>query len=153
MEMSNGFIADFKIWRRIGRITEGLLLKVANQVDIIEPVAKFTAALEAKDGIRNIYNVGLEDWLPAEHDQYDLIWNQWCVGHLTDEQLVQYLERCKKVLNPDGGIIVVKENLSTIGVDEFDSTDSSVTRLVHPLRGGGSPIPWLFALPSFGCGS
>ncbi|KAI0126296.1 alpha-N-methyltransferase NTM1 [Xylariales sp. AK1849] len=112
----------------IGRVTEGLLLKVSEVVDVVEPVAKFTASLQGKDGVRDVFNIGLEDWIPNADDQYDLFWTQWCVGHLTDEQLVQYLERCKKVLNPDGGVIVIKENLSNVDRDMFDTTDSSVTR-------------------------
>ncbi|RSL73615.1 hypothetical protein CEP53_000711 [Fusarium sp. AF-6] len=113
---------------RIGRITKGLLLHVADQVDVIEPVAKFTVALEGKSGVGDIFNVGLEGWQPTQGVLYDLIWTQWCVGHLDDKSLVEYLERCKDVLNPDGGIIVVKENLSTWGADKFDETDGSVTR-------------------------
>ncbi|KAK4039795.1 alpha-N-methyltransferase NTM1 [Parachaetomium inaequale] len=114
----------------IGRVTEGLLLDgIAQEVDVIEPIAKFTAALQAKLGVRSIFNMGLEDWQPSEEGvQYDLIWIQWCVGHLTDTQLVQFLERCKATLNPDGGVIVVKENNATVGQDEFDDVDSSVTR-------------------------
>lgn len=112
----------------IGRITEGLLLDIAEEVDIVEPVAKFTQGLKDKTGVRNVFNVGLQDWTPTEGVSYDVIWNQWCVGHLKDEQLVQYLERCKTTLTPDTGLIVVKENMSSAGVDLFDDQDSSVTR-------------------------
>ncbi|KAH6645489.1 alpha-N-methyltransferase NTM1 [Truncatella angustata] len=112
----------------IGRVTEGLLLKVAKQVDIIEPVIKFTDGLQHKPGIRAIHNIGLDDWIPTKDDSYDLVWIQWCVGHLTDPQLVQHLERCKAALNPDGGVIVVKENINSIDEDFFDETDSSVIR-------------------------
>lgn len=101
---------------------------MADRVDVIEPVAKFTAELEGKPGVGDIFNVGLEGWQPAQGVLYDLIWTQWCVGHLDDKSLVEYLERCRNVLNPDGGIIVVKENLSTWGADKFDETDGSVTR-------------------------
>ncbi|KAH7116616.1 alpha-N-methyltransferase NTM1, partial [Dactylonectria estremocensis] len=73
-------------------------------------------------------NVGLEGWQPTLGGSYDLIWTQWCVGHLDDKSLVQYLEKCKTVLNSDGGIIIIKENLSTWGVDKFDKLDGSVTR-------------------------
>ncbi|KAF4467171.1 duf858 domain-containing protein [Fusarium albosuccineum] len=111
----------------IGRVTEGLLLQVAEQVDVIEPVAKFTAVLEGKAGVGSIFNVGLEGWSPEEGVKYDLIWMQWCVGHLPDGLLVQYFERCKAALNPEG-VIVIKENLSTSNIDEFDNVDSSVTR-------------------------
>ncbi|KAH6850708.1 alpha-N-methyltransferase NTM1 [Chaetomium sp. MPI-CAGE-AT-0009] len=113
----------------IGRVTEGLLLDgIAQNVDVIEPIAKFTAKLQGKPGVRSIFNMGLEDWRPSEGVQYDLIWVQWCAGHLTDEQLVQFLERCKSTLNPDGGVIVFKENNSTAGQDMFDDVDSAVTR-------------------------
>ncbi|ROW12741.1 hypothetical protein VMCG_00668 [Cytospora schulzeri] len=112
----------------IGRITEGLLLSVAEEVDVVEPIAKFTEELSKKSGVREVYNVGLEEWQPGEDVRYDIIWNQWCVGHLTDEQLVQYLKTCTTVLTPGDGLIVVKENTSTSGLDLFDDQDSSVTR-------------------------
>jgi protein N-terminal methyltransferase len=103
------------------------LLDVADEVDIIEPVVKFTTTLRGKPGVRNVFCTGLEEWHPVEGTRYGLIWTQWCVGHLTDAQLVGYLERCKDALEPDG-VIVVKENLSTSASDLFDDRDSSVTR-------------------------
>jgi protein N-terminal methyltransferase len=97
----------------------------------VEPIAKFSDNLKGKDGIGKIFNVGLEDWSPQEsgESKYDVIWNQWCLGHLTDAQLTTYLEKCQKVLSGDG-LIIVKENLSTSGADVFDEVDSSVTRYV-----------------------
>lgn len=110
-----------------------MLLQIAQYVDVIEPVSKFTEGLKGKSGVRTIFNVGLEDWEPVEGVQYDLIWTQWCLGHLTDDQLVQYLKLCKSVLKPDDGLIVIKENISINDTDNFDETDSSVTRLVRTL--------------------
>ncbi len=97
----------------------------------MEPIAKFSDNLKDKDAIGKIFNVGLEDWSPQEsgESKYDLIWNQWCLGHLTDAQLTTYLEKCQMALKEDG-LIVVKENLSTSMVDVFDEVDSSVTRSV-----------------------
>lgn len=69
--------------------------------------------------------MGLESWEPTV--EYDLIWNQWCLGHLTDEQLLIYLQKCGRVLK-EGGFVVVKENMSSMGEDVFDEVDSSVTR-------------------------
>ena len=94
-------------------------------------MAKFTEGLKTNAGVRNIFNVGLESWKPNEGDQYDLIWTQWCVGYLNDEQLVSYLQRCKEILTPKTGVIVVKENISTDNNDIWDETDSSWTRRVH----------------------
>ncbi|KND86122.1 Alpha N-terminal protein methyltransferase 1 [Tolypocladium ophioglossoides CBS 100239] len=82
------------------------------------------AHIQGKPSVRNIFNVGLEEWQPLEGVEYDLIWRQWCLGHLTDEQVVQYLELCKTVLRLNSGIIVI----NTSGIDLFDHTDSSVTR-------------------------
>uniref|UniRef100_A0A093VI35 Alpha N-terminal protein methyltransferase 1 n=1 Tax=Talaromyces marneffei PM1 TaxID=1077442 RepID=A0A093VI35_TALMA len=139
----------------IGRITEGFLRNVCETVDVVEPVAKFaeviqngplirrkkTTATTTTDGttegeegvIENIYITGLETWLP-EH-KYDLIWNQWCVGHLTDAQLTTYLQRAANALTPNG-IIVLKENNSTdpAGRDIYDEIDSSVTRTDETFR-------------------
>jgi protein N-terminal methyltransferase len=122
----------------IGRVTEGLLSHVAEGVDIVEPVENFTKVLKSmkakEDGkTGEIFAVGLEDWTPVK--TYDLFWNQWCVGHLTDSQFVAYLARCGKALS-EGGWIVVKENLSThtYGEDTFDGLDSCVTRSDQKFR-------------------
>ncbi|KNG46241.1 duf858 domain-containing protein [Stemphylium lycopersici] len=130
----------------IGRITKGLLLGVSEKVDIVEPVKKFTDELvhsleteEQKEGrgqVGQVINLGLQDWIP-EPGAYDVIWNQWCVGHLTDAQLVVYLQRCKEGLRPakqgdsaSRSWVVVKENMSTDihHKDIYDEEDSSVTR-------------------------
>lgn len=117
------------LYYSIGRITENLLLKVASEVDIVEPVEKLTDSIKDTPGVRNIFNVGLENWRPNEDQKYDLIWTQWCLCYLTEEQIVDYLKVCKAALSPTG-VIVVKENLSTKGGDWFDETDSSTTRFV-----------------------
>jgi protein N-terminal methyltransferase len=122
----------------IGRVTEGCLSLVAETVDIVEPVEHFVTVLKTRKSkeegiIGDIFAVGLESWTPE--NTYDLIWNQWCVGHLTDSQFVAYLKRCGKALSK-GGWIVVKENLSThtYGEDIFDDLDSSVTRSDQKFR-------------------
>lgn len=109
-----------------------LLSTVCDIIDIVEPINKFAqeakaAEIVGKGTLGEIYVTGLENWKPEQ--RYDLIWNQWCMGHLTDQQLVAYLVRCKDALTVDGWIIV-KENMSTNpeGEDVFDKTDSSVTR-------------------------
>lgn len=121
----------------IGRIADGFLKNVCSVVDLVEPVEKFAAVAHRKLGpsgyIGEIYTVGLESWVPTK--KYDLIWNQWCVGYLTDEQLVGYLIRCKEALS-EQGIIVLKENLSTAieQEDMFDEVDGGVTRTDEKFR-------------------
>ncbi|KAK4555054.1 hypothetical protein LTR86_007820 [Recurvomyces mirabilis] len=121
----------------IGRITEGLLVGVAEVVDVVEPVEVFTEKVKGKSGVGVVYNVGLEAWFPEREEVglYDVIWNQWCVGQLTDAQFIAYLKRLPPVLS-EGGWIVVKENLSNhyLGEDVYDETDSSVTRTDEKFR-------------------
>ena len=115
----------------IGRVTAGCLSKICKAVDLVEPVESFAVvakALELSDcEMGDVYMTGLEDWVPAK--EYDVIWAQWVVGHLTDAQLVKFLIRCKAAVG-EHGWIVLKENLSTDreGKDSFDDIDSSVTR-------------------------
>ncbi|KAI8948781.1 alpha-N-methyltransferase NTM1 [Xylaria longipes] len=125
----------------IGRITYGLLLDLAETVDVVEPISKFTEALAEGEGVGQIFNLGLEEWRPDEAGDvsYDVIWNQWCLGHLTDMQLQEYFQKCKSVLSVDEdgkvkGVIVVKENMCTTGDDVFDELDSSVTRTEETFR-------------------
>jgi len=132
----------------IGRITSGLLLNVVETVDIVEPVVKFTDVLSVlqpspdQGRVGEIFIVGLESWTPPVDKKYDLIWVQWCLGHLTDKQAVEFLRTAGSALTGyDGedecpGWIMVKENLSTDeqGEDVFDDIDSSVTRSDHKFR-------------------
>ncbi|RAL04795.1 N-terminal protein methyltransferase [Aspergillus ibericus CBS 121593] len=122
----------------VGRVTEGLLSQVCETVDAVEPVEKFLEVIRQSELKRtgvvgDIYPVGLEGWVPEK--QYDLIWTQFCVGHLTDVQLREYFVRCREALS-DTGVLVVKENQSTdpFGLDMFDEEDSSVTRTDEKLR-------------------
>lgn len=68
----------------------------------------------------------------------DVCWAQWCVGHLSHDQLVGFLRRAHKALRrgPGGeveGFIVVKENVCKDDDGDgagalFDEDDSSTTR-------------------------
>ncbi|OOF91703.1 hypothetical protein ASPCADRAFT_211065 [Aspergillus carbonarius ITEM 5010] len=122
----------------VGRVTEGLLSHVCETVDAVEPVEKFVEVIRQSELKRtgvvgDIYTVGLENWIPAK--KYDLIWTQFCVGHLTDVQLREYFVRCRDALT-ETGVMVVKENQSTdpFGLDMYDDEDSSVTRTDEKLR-------------------
>lgn len=116
----------------IGRVTKDMLSQVADKVDLVEPVKSFVdqakedlSPLAEQGKIGEFYEIGAQDFIP-ESEKYWLIWNQWCLGHLNDENLVLYLKRCILGLQP-GGTICVKENNAPMQ-DEFDETDSSVTR-------------------------
>lgn len=54
------------------------------------------------------------------------------LGHLTDDHLIKFLQRCQKALRPNG-IIVIKDNVSYEGVVP-DEVDSSVCRDLEIVR-------------------
>lgn len=119
----------------IGRVTKNVLIKFFNTVDLVEQDANFVRKAneylsvngELMKNIGTIYNVGLQNFTPTE-ETYDVIWCQWVLGHLTDDDLIAFLKRCIAGLNKNG-CILIKENF-TSSTDDFciDAVDSSVTR-------------------------
>ena len=120
----------------VGRVTSSFLIEHFDEVDLVEPVGHFLDAARAdeavtgagrSDGHRAVgfFEEPLEDFIP-EVARYDVIWIQWCIGHLTDDDLVAFLHRCKDGLKP-GGVIVMKENNAKDGFI-LDLEDSSITR-------------------------
>ncbi|KAM3587148.1 hypothetical protein VKS41_002189 [Umbelopsis sp. WA50703] len=118
----------------IGRVTKEFLLRVPfAKVDLVEQTPKFVEQAkneylkeEIQSGkVGEVYCKGLQEFTP-DAGKYDLIWCQWVLGHLTDDDLVSFLKRCKEGLRPNG-IIGIKENNATKGYI-VDEEDSSVTR-------------------------
>ena len=64
--------------------------------------------------------------MEVQPNRYDVVWIQWCIGHLTDDDCVEFLRTCSKCLKPMG-MIVVKENNARRGF-VLDKEDSSITR-------------------------
>ncbi|KAK7205867.1 alpha-N-methyltransferase NTM1 [Myxozyma melibiosi] len=117
----------------IGRVTRDVLTQVCDKVDLVEPVIPFAdqiavelAHAGAAEKLGDVHRVGMQDFFPAKNS-YMLVWCQWCLGQLKDTDLVAFLVRCSEAL-VEGGLIFVKENNTSTDEDEFDSTDSSVTR-------------------------
>ena len=105
----------------IGRVTKDLLSKFADEVDLVEPVGVFCDKLRDDEAITGtIYEIGLEDFKAEK--EYEIIWNQWCLGQLSDPDLISYLTRIKG----HGKMVFVKENVAS--VDTFDEVDNSWTR-------------------------
>ncbi|KAJ0181801.1 hypothetical protein K1T71_002523 [Dendrolimus kikuchii] len=114
----------------IGRITKDLLIPHFDLVDAVEPDEKFINTIKSFVGdnstkIGMLYNLSLQEFAPVK--KYDVIWNQWVLGYLKNEDLVSYLIRCRNALNTNG-VIVIKENVTSSGISETDDVDSSVTR-------------------------
>ncbi|CAI5701345.1 hypothetical protein KXD40_007990 [Peronospora effusa] len=119
----------------IGRVSKLLLLPMFDHVDLVEQSPRLLQGVQQYLGtdeilharVRDLYCMGLQDFEPTSAS-YDLIWMQWVLVHLTDLDLVLYLERCKKALTPNG-FIVIKENIfKTSEPYDIDRQDSSITR-------------------------
>lgn len=114
----------------IGRITKRLLLPLFKTVDMVDVTEDFLNKAKTYLGeegrrVRNYFCCGLQDFSP-EPGAYDVIWIQWVIGHLTDDDLSSFLKRCRLGLQPNG-LIVIKDNMAQEGVI-MDDVDSSVCR-------------------------
>ncbi|KAI0273775.1 AdoMet dependent proline di-methyltransferase-domain-containing protein [Gloeopeniophorella convolvens] len=78
--------------------------------------------------------VGYVPLTPDEDSGFDVVWCQWCLMYMKDEDLIAFLKRSQAALRKESrGAIVVKENVCSDGdggvpVVHFDEEDSSVTR-------------------------
>eukprot|EP01083_Nonionella_stella_P047947 128400_1 len=115
----------------IGRVTKHLLSELFARVDINERAPQMLtqarAELSACANIGEYFGLALQEFSPKAKT-YRCIWIQWVVEHLTDEDLVQFLRRCKTALDGQG-IIVVKENHTRPGQGFYlDLNDCSMVR-------------------------
>lgn len=72
---------------------------------------------------------GLQDLQFPNDCKYDLIWCQWVLTHLHDDDMLNFLIRGKAALNQNG-FIVMKENITSSDRCEYDEVDNSVTRTI-----------------------
>ncbi|CAJ1388798.1 unnamed protein product [Effrenium voratum] len=113
----------------IGRVTKGLLLEEFDSVDLVEPNERLLeqAKKEAGDARTERFIASSLEQFAPEEARYDVIWAQWVLLYLTDEDLVAFLERCKKGLSSNGTIFV-KENVVIEGQWNVDRDDNSISR-------------------------
>ncbi|KAL5103714.1 hypothetical protein TcWFU_005628 [Taenia crassiceps] len=138
----------------IGRVTKHLLLPHFLTVDMVEMTEKFLDASVAYIGQPDADRVGkrfcctLQDFTPPQ-GQYDVIWVQWVIGHLTLPATVEFLHRCAAGLRPCDSatanttdttpvrrsVIVLKDNVySDRGKcrRQFEDGDDSKASKTHP---------------------
>ncbi|KAF8311580.1 DUF858-domain-containing protein [Clavulina sp. PMI_390] len=151
----------------IGRVTSTVLLALAHDVILLEPTPSFIGeAIRLSSSWRGISDASksvtflqgtLQDYDPRSPTPaisspppssstpgttgFDIIWCQWCLGHLADPELVSFFRRCKEALRDSidetdvrtQSLIIVKENVCFDNEDGtpatvYDPEDSSVTR-------------------------
>ncbi|KAL3742443.1 hypothetical protein ACJRO7_017856 [Eucalyptus globulus] len=95
----------------IGRVTKNLLIRFFTEVDLLEPVSHFLEAareslvpesgLAIENKATNFFCVPLQEFTP-DVGRYDVIWIQWCIGHLADDDFVSFFMRAKvsQLLSP-----------------------------------------------------
>eukprot|EP01023_Acetabularia_acetabulum_P015381 TRINITY_DN1744_c0_g1_i4.p1 TRINITY_DN1744_c0_g1~~TRINITY_DN1744_c0_g1_i4.p1 ORF type:complete len:272 (-),score=38.06 TRINITY_DN1744_c0_g1_i4:1660-2475(-) len=127
----------------IGRVTQQLLMPYFQSVDILEPSEHLINSAKQIMQVQQInfpgghsvgeyFCQGLQDFVPQK-GKYDCMWIQWCLLYLTDQHIIQLLQRCIDGLKKgddsgySGGVIVVKENICSDGF-MTDESDSSLTR-------------------------
>lgn len=115
----------------IGRVSKGLLIPIGiSTCDLVEPSPRLISSapdyLGAFASTCRYFCTGLQDFQP-EADSYDIIWMQWMIGYLTDDDLVQFLKRCVTALRK-GGMVVIKDNTCVNTAFVVDRADASTTR-------------------------
>ncbi|XP_062161625.1 alpha N-terminal protein methyltransferase 1 isoform X2 [Alnus glutinosa] len=108
----------------IGRVTKNLLIRYFNEA-ARESLAPENHMFSDIHKATNFFCMPLQEFTPDE-GRYDVIWVQWCIGHLTDDDFVTFFNRAKAGLKP-GGFIVLKENIARTGF-VLDNEDRSITR-------------------------
>lgn len=96
----------------IGRVTEYVLLNHFEMIDLMEQDEKFVnkskEILKDNPKIRNITCSPLQTF-DFNNEKYDLMWIQWCLENIEDQDLNKFMDKCREHLNDDG-VIIVKEN-------------------------------------------
>ncbi|KAI5704120.1 hypothetical protein M8J75_002187 [Diaphorina citri] len=117
----------------IGRISKYLLAKHFDKIDLLEQSSKFIEQAKEEilkdcDKLDKCYNVGIQDFKPEDLNiKYDVIWIQWVLMFILDEDIIKFLNLCKQILNKNG-IIIIKDNVASGVKNEYDDEDSSVVR-------------------------
>lgn len=115
----------------IGRVCKHLLGGYFDVIDLVEQNGDFLIrardVLKGMDKVRKYICAGAQD--VVFEDKYDVIWVQWTVIYLTDDDFVAFLRRCVVALN-EGGVIVVKENITRDERFVLDTEDCSLMRLL-----------------------
>jgi protein N-terminal methyltransferase len=100
----------------IGRVTNNVLQNHFQEIDIMEQDDKYISYCQDyfKENlkIKNIYKSSLQEFNFTI--KYNVIWIQWCVENLNDDDLISFLTKCTEGLEHDG-MIIVKENIISKG--------------------------------------
>jgi protein N-terminal methyltransferase len=61
--------------------------------------------------------------------KYDIVWVQWVLCYLTDEDMVRFLKEAKEnLVSQEHSMIFLKENVTDGELPVFDESDNSMVR-------------------------
>ncbi|XP_010870800.2 alpha N-terminal protein methyltransferase 1B isoform X1 [Esox lucius] len=121
----------------IGRVAKGVLLPIFETLEMCDMMEAFLLHAHEvylgadADRIETYYCYNLQELTPPKK-KYDVIWMQWCACYLTDRDLMHFLMRCKRSLQPNG-VIIIKDNMARKGC-KLDAIDSSIIRHLDIMR-------------------
>ncbi|MCQ2818931.1 MAG: N-terminal Xaa-Pro-Lys N-methyltransferase 1 [archaeon] len=106
----------------IGRVTQFVLVNFFEEIELFEQDSKFVnkakELLSSNKKVKGFYNESLENFdFKNKTNYYDLIWIQWTLENIEDDDLDTFLKKCYNALT-DKGLIIVKENIFVR--DEYD---------------------------------
>lgn len=143
----------------IGRVTRYLLSEEFDTVDLLEQSVAYINESDAyldsvKHKVGRRIACGMQEFratgLTARNGveagdlrkTYDVVWIQWTVIYLHDDDFVAFVQECIKCLTPNG-IIVVKDNVARTGF-LVDKDDSSIMRsnryMLHLFKRAGVEV-------------
>lgn len=116
----------------IGRISKNLLIRYFDKVDLLEQSPIFIEearhSLKESKKLDKCFNVGVQHFqIDDPHIKYDVIWIQWVLMFILDEDIKKFINTCKQMLN-ENGIIIIKDNVASGVKNEYDEEDNSVVR-------------------------
>ncbi len=113
--LNQGFVSGFTALDScagIGRVTHFVLQKYFSEIDLFDQEQKFINQAKINfinnSKISEIKQCSIQDFEFTK--KYDLIWLQWNLENLEDDDLIRFLKKCKNNLN-ENGLIIVKENI------------------------------------------
>ena len=147
----------------IGRVTKYFLANEFQNVDLVDQCENYVrqARSDLGEGRFRYWVQGLQDFEPGAQE-YDVIWIQWVLSHLTDSDLESFFDRISRGVK-ETGVIIIKENVKKKGFivhkDDFSVTRSEVLlkeiilkkfRIVEEQFQTGFPAD-LFKVKMFAC--
>ena len=116
----------------IGRVTSSVLRNYFKECDLMEQNERYISfckeAFKYEEKVKNIFLSSFQNFEfdVEKRGKYNVIWIQWCLENLDDDDLKEFLVKCTNALE-ESGLIIIKENIVMKGY-HFSDCDFSKQR-------------------------